>query len=91
MRDSVDLQRMRLKRAPLRERLLAMVALVRPDAAMCPNVPLKIEGVIEALAAVGARVSLDVRVALHVPIEESLEAELLAANRALERIVAVAI
>lgn len=86
MRNSVHLQRVRLERTALSERLLAMLTLVRPHAAVGADVSLEVEGVVEALAAVGARVALDVRVALHVPVQESLEAELLAADRALERV-----
>ena len=51
---------------------------------MSPGVPFQIEGVIEALAAEGAQVALRVTVALHVPIQQPLEAENLRAHPALE-------
>ena len=39
---------------------------------MCPGVAFKIEGVVESLAAEGAKVALDVAVTFHVSIQESL-------------------
>ena len=48
------------------------------------GVPLQVKGVVEAFAAEGAEVSLGVAVALHVAVEEPLEAEHLGADAALE-------
>lgn len=80
--DSVDLEAVALQGAPLGEALLAEVALVGPDPGVGPGVPFQIEGVVEALSAEGAQVSFDVAVALHVTVQKSLEAELLAAHAA---------
>ena len=51
------------------------------------GVPLEVEGVVEALAAEGAQVALDVRVALHVPVEQPLQREHLLADPASELVV----
>ena len=42
---------------------------------MCPCVPLEVEGVVEALAAESAEVALHVAVALHVPVQQALQAK----------------
>lgn len=73
--DAVDFQRVRLQGATLGEGLVAQDALVRAHPGVRPGVPLEIEGVVEALAAEGAQVALDVAVALHVSIQEPLETE----------------
>lgn len=77
--DAVDLERVRLERAALRERLVAPVARVRADTSVRSCVALEVESVVEALCAEGAQISLDVTVALEVAIEESLEGKCLAA------------
>jgi len=46
--------------------------------------PLEVECVVEALAAEGAEVPLDVAVALHVPVEQPLQGERLGADPAAE-------
>lgn len=51
---------------------------------MRPRVPLQVEGVVEALPAEGAQVPLDVRVALHVSVEEALQGEGLVADATAE-------
>ena len=51
---------------------------------MCPGVPFQVKCVVEALAAEGAEVALSVAVALHVAVEEALEAEHLGTHTALE-------
>ena len=51
---------------------------------MCPGVALQVKGVIEALSAEGAEIALGVAVALHVPVQQSLQGELLGAYPALE-------
>lgn len=81
---AVHLQAVRLQRTPLRERLLAQIALVRPHSGVGSGVPLKVERVIESLAAERAQVALDVRVALHVPVKEPLQRERLLAYPAAE-------
>lgn len=45
---------------------------------MCANVPLQVEGIVEALAAEGAQVLLYLVVALEVTVEHALQAEALA-------------
>lgn len=60
MLHAVHLEAVRLERAPLRERLLAQVALVRPDAGVGARVALQVERVVEALAAERAQVALHV-------------------------------
>ena len=42
---------------------------------VCPCVPLEVEGVVEALATEGAEVALHVAVALHVPVQQPLQAK----------------
>lgn len=88
MLHAVHLLAMRLQGAALREALLAQVALVRPHARVGARVPLEVEGVVESLAAEGAQIALDVRVALHVPIEQALQRKGLHADTADELIVA---
>lgn len=73
--DAVHLEAMRLEGAALREGLLAQVTLVRTHTCVGAGVALKVKGVIEAFAAESAQVTLDVRVALHMAVEESLQAE----------------
>ena len=51
---------------------------------MSSRVPLEVKCVIESLSAEGAEIPLDVAVALHVPVEEALEAEHLGTHTALE-------
>ena len=51
---------------------------------MCPGVALQVKGVIEALSAEGAEIALGVAVALHVPVQQPLQRELLRACPALE-------
>lgn len=84
----VHLQTVAFKGATLGERFLTQVALVWSHTCgkscnslylvsfehtcMCPGVAFKIEGVVESLAAEGAKVALDVAVTFHVSIQESL-------------------
>lgn len=42
---------------------------------MGAGVSFQVEGIIESFAAEGAQVSLDIRVALHMPVQESLQRE----------------
>ena len=49
---------------------------------MCARVSLQVEGVVEALAAEGAEIAFDVRVTLHVPVQQSQQAELLGTESA---------
>lgn len=51
---------------------------------MCASVSLEVECVVEALAAESAEVPLDVAVALHVPVEQSLQGERFGADSAAE-------
>lgn len=81
---AVHLQAVRFQRTPLRERLLAQIALVRSHSGVGSGVPLKIERIVESLAAERAQVALDVRVALHVPVKEPLQRERLLAYPAAE-------
>lgn len=80
MLHAVYLQAMRLQRTPLRERLLAQIALVRPNAGVGARVPLQVERVVESFATKSAQIPFDVRVALHVPIEQPLQRERLRAD-----------
>lgn len=89
MLDAVHLQTVRLERAALGERLLAQVALVRPDAGVGAGVPLQVERVVEALGAERAQVALHVRVALHVPVQQPLQAERFRADAADEPLLVV--
>lgn len=52
---------------------------------MRTSVPLQIERIVEPLAAERAKVPLDVRVTLHVPIEQALEGKGLVADATAER------
>ena len=54
---------------------------------MSPCVALEVKGVIEAFAAEGAEITLDLTVALDMAVEQSLEREDLAAHGALELVV----
>jgi len=80
----MHLQTVGFQRTSLSERLLAEIALVRSDTCVCPGVALQVKGVIEALSAEGAEIALGVAVALHVPVQQSLQGELLGAYPALE-------
>ena len=51
---------------------------------MSASVSFQIKGIIKALAAKGAQVSLGITVALHVPVEEPLQAKVFRAHPALE-------
>lgn len=89
MLHTVHLLAMRLEGAALREALLAQIALVGPHPGVGARVALQIEGVVEPLAAEGAQIPLDVRVALHVPIEQTLQRECLHADAANELVVGI--
>lgn len=56
---------------------------------MRPGVPLQIESVIESFSTERAKVPLDIRMALHVPIEQTLECEAFVAHSATEMGLAV--
>lgn len=79
---SVHLQAVALEGTPLSERLLAQIALVRPDTCMSSCVPFEIKCVIESFAAEAAKVSFEVRMTLHVPVQESLQGKNFGANSA---------
>ena len=49
---------------------------------MCSCVSLQIKGIIESFAAEGAKVALDIRVTLEMPVEKSLEVKVFPANPA---------
>ena len=51
---------------------------------MCPCVSLQVKCVIEALATEGAEIPLDITVALHVSVEESLKGETFVTSSASE-------
>lgn len=89
MLHTVHLLAMRLEGAALREALLAQIALVGPHPGVGAGVALQIEGVVEPLATEGAQIPLDVRVALHVPIEQTLQRERLHADAANELVVGI--
>lgn len=55
---------------------------------MCTSVALEVKGVVETFATKSAQVTLDIRVALHMAVEESLEAERLGAHATHELAVA---
>jgi len=59
----------------LGEGFLTKITLVRSYACMGSRVPLQIKCVVESLAAECAEVPLGVAVALHVPVQQALEAE----------------
>lgn len=80
MLNAVDLQTMTFQGTSLCEALLAEIALVRPYARVRSGVPLQVEGVVEALAAKRAQVTFHVAMAFHVTVQESLEAEVFAAD-----------
>lgn len=82
MLGTVHLQRVRLERAPLSERLVAHVTLVRTYAGVSSGVPFQVERIVESFAAERAQVSFDVTVALHVTVQETLESERFAAHLA---------
>lgn len=82
MLHTVHLQAMRLQAAPLRKALLAQVALVRPHSCVGPRVALQVERVVESLSAERAQVPLDVRMTLHVPVQQALQVERLGADAA---------
>lgn len=81
---TVNFEAVALERAALREALLAQIALVGSNTGVRSRVPLQVECVIEALAAERAEISLDVAVALHVSVQQSLETEVFAADAARE-------
>lgn len=89
MLHAMDLQAMWLQGAALRERFLAQIALVRPNASVRPGVSLQIKGIVESFAAEGAQVAFDIWMTLHVSIQESLKGECLRAYSAHELIVIV--
>lgn len=89
MLHTVHLLAMRLEGAALREALLAQIALVGPHPSVGARVALQIEGVVEPFATEGAQIPLDVRVALHVPIEQALQRERLHADAANELVVGI--
>merc|ERR1719411_1131933 len=68
MSHAMHFQTVRLQGASLGERFLAKVAFIRSDTCVSSRVALEIKGVVESFAAVGAQVSLGVRVVLHVPV-----------------------
>lgn len=76
----VDFLQVGLQGAALGEGLVADITLVGANACMRADVPLQVEGVVEALAAEGAQVPLHLVVALEVPVEHALQAEALAAQ-----------
>lgn len=80
--DAVHFEAVRLQRAALRERLLTEIAFVGADAGVGSRVSLQVEGVVEALAAERAEISLHVRVAFHVSVQQALESEVLRADPA---------
>lgn len=51
---------------------------------MRSRVSLEVERVVETFPAEGAQVPLDIRVTLHVPVQQSLEGECLVTNAATE-------
>lgn len=73
---------MRLQGTALRERLLTEIAFIGADAGVGSRVPLQVEGVVEALSAKRAEVSLHVRVAFHVSVQQTLQSEVLRADSA---------
>lgn len=75
MLHAVHLETVRLQRATLREALLTQITLVRTHAGVRARVTLQVEGVVETLAAEGAQIPFDLRVTLHVPIQEALQRE----------------
>jgi len=72
----------------LGEGFLTKITLVRSYACMGSRVPLQIKCVVESLAAECAEVPLGVAVALHVPVQKTLQAERFAthATRELARV-----
>lgn len=80
----VHLQTVAFQGTSLSERLLTEVTLVGPNSCMCSCVSLQVECVIEAFAAEGTEVALDIAVAFHVSVEKALQAESLLADLALE-------
>lgn len=54
------------------EGLLTEVAFVGPDPSVRPGVSLQVECVVETFSTEGAEVPLDIRVALHMPVQEPL-------------------
>ena len=82
MLNPMDFEAVAFERTPLCETLLAKVAFIGSDSCVRPRMPLKVEGVVEAFAAESAEVSFHVAVALHVAVQQSLEAKVLAADAA---------
>lgn len=80
--DAVHFQAVRLQRTALRERLLTEIAFVGADPGVGSRVPLQVEGVVEALPAESAEITLHVRVAFHVSVQQALQSEVLRADPA---------
>lgn len=80
--DAVNLERVRLQGAALCERLVTHHAFVGPHTCMRASVPLKVKGVVEAFPTEGAQVAFHVAVTLHMPVQEPLKTEALAAHLA---------
>jgi glucokinase len=84
MLNAMHFQAVRFQRASLSERLLAKIALVGTDTGVGSCVALQVEGIVKAFAAECAQISLDIRVTFHVPVQQSLESEVLRADAAHE-------
>lgn len=69
---SVDLLQVGLQGAALGEGFVADITFVGANACMRADVPLQVKGVVEALAAEGAQMPLNLVVALEVPVEHTL-------------------
>lgn len=76
----MNFQTMRLQRATLRKGFLAEIALVGTNASVCSRVSFQVKRIVETFATECAQVSLNIRVAFHVTIEQSLKSEVLRAN-----------
>ena len=72
-------------------RLLGLIARQAPLTGMGAHMSLEVEGVVEALPAVGAEVPLDIIVALHVAVQHALVGEGLLADMAGEEVSARAV
>lgn len=68
LRDTVDLLHVGLQRAALGEGLLTETALVWTNTCVCADMPLEIEGVVEALSAKVAQVPLLLAVTFQVSV-----------------------
>lgn len=87
MLNAVNFYAVTLQGTPLREALLAQIALIRSHARVRPCMPLEVERVVEALAAKCAEITLHVAVTLHVTIEKPLQIEIFAADAASEAVI----